>query len=271
MVILSADDFGISPGVNHAVIAAHNEGSLTHASLMVNMPFAREACSRKHGEAPGLKVGLHLNLSTGTPISPPAGVSALVDGGGRFRHGFVGLLLLPLVTTGRDEMRRQVEEEIESQIRECLRLGIRPEHIDSHRHVHAIPWIFRITMDLARRYGIGRVRILNESLLETLKLPHRMRMLRRGGLVKYLVLKTLYYINGRKSDTYFFGMLHGSVITPDMVKKIRKPDGFARMEILLHPGDTAMDREPPAGLPYGEKRHLVSRYRDAEYRSALIR
>jgi chitin disaccharide deacetylase len=271
LFILSADDFGISPGVNNAVIEAHKNGYLTHTSVMANMPFARDACTRRNNEAPGLHVGLHLNLSVGSPISHAASVRALVGGDGRFRHGFLGLLLLPVFTYRNNEILCQVETEIESQIVECLRYGVRPEHIDSHRHIHTIPWIFNITLKLAKKYNIDRVRILNESLLNSLKLPHRLRMLYGGGLIKYLVLKTLYYINGRKSDIYFFSILHGSKITPDMLGKLIKPDGFARIEIMLHPGDPGFDREPPAGLPYNEKLHMRSPYRVAEYHTALSR
>ena len=268
--IVSADDFGISPGVNNAVIGAHKNGSLTHASILVNMPFSREAYARKSNEAPGLRVGLHLNLSMGAPVSPPGTVNVLVDGEGMFRHGFLGLSLLPVFTLKKKEVLLQVEMEIESQIKECLRHGIKPGHIDSHQHIHTIPWIFAITLKLAEKYNIDRVRILNESLLNSLKLPHRLRMLSGGGLLKYLVLKMFYYVNGRKSDIYFFSVLHSGRITPDLMKKLKKPGGFAGMEIMLHPGDSGCDSDPPAGIPYYEKLHMLSRYRDAEYQSALL-
>src|SRR6476620_3204629 len=82
-LILVADDFGISPAVNAAVIEAHRRGALTTASLMVNEPAFDEAGTLAH-TTPTLAIGLHLALSLGRSTLPPARIPHLVDTDGCF-------------------------------------------------------------------------------------------------------------------------------------------------------------------------------------------
>ena len=79
-LIITADDFGLSPGVNDAVVAAHRAGTLTSASLMANMDGFQHAVDALAG-VPGLDVGLHFVLAAGAPVSKPGDVpTMLMDG-----------------------------------------------------------------------------------------------------------------------------------------------------------------------------------------------
>jgi chitin disaccharide deacetylase len=114
VLIVNADDFGRSPGVNRGVIRAHEEGIVTSATLMVRWPAAEEAAA--YARRRSLSVGLHLDL----------GEWELRDGEWQSRY---------LVLSGSSE--EEVAEEIESQLRRFEDLvGGPPTHLDSHQHVH---------------------------------------------------------------------------------------------------------------------------------------
>ncbi|HVC57021.1 MAG TPA: ChbG/HpnK family deacetylase, partial [Stellaceae bacterium] len=82
-LIVTADDFGRDVAINEAVEAAHRDGILAGASLMVGAPEAADAVERAR-RLPGLRVGLHLVLTDGRPVLPPAELGRLVGSGGRF-------------------------------------------------------------------------------------------------------------------------------------------------------------------------------------------
>ncbi|MBI5246120.1 MAG: ChbG/HpnK family deacetylase [Elusimicrobia bacterium] len=133
-LIITADDFGDTPGVNAAVLKAYREGVLRFASLMVLRPAAAAAAEIAK-EHPGLGVGLHLELCAGAPGK--AGLRYFFD----------------------SKARAGLEGEIRSQIEALLKLGVTPTHIDGHINVHVHPVIFPAVCRLAREYSIPRVRL----------------------------------------------------------------------------------------------------------------
>jgi predicted glycoside hydrolase/deacetylase ChbG (UPF0249 family) len=115
MLIVNADDFGLTAGVNAGVARTHEEGILTSASLMVRWPAAEEAAAYA-AQTPSLGVGLHVDL-----------------GEWEFRNG-EWVQLYDVVDPG-DPV--AVEHEIRAQLDSFRRLmGREPTHIDSHQHVH---------------------------------------------------------------------------------------------------------------------------------------
>jgi len=153
LLIVNADDIGMTEPVTDAIVDCHRDGIVTSATLMANMPAA-EYAARRAKECPELGIGLHLNLSEGFPLSPLEEVRDLVDGEGRF---------LPLsrqianLWSGRDRG-AQVETELRRQVERALELGIRPTHFDSHHGVQKRPLVRRAILRLARRYGIPAAR-----------------------------------------------------------------------------------------------------------------
>lgn len=114
-LIVNADDFGQSPGVNRGVIRAHEHGIVTSATLMVRWPAAEQAAAYAR-EHPALSVGLHLDLGE------------WAYGAGQWRARY------EVVDTGdpvavQAEVRRQLDAF-------CALLGRDPTHLDSHQHVH---------------------------------------------------------------------------------------------------------------------------------------
>jgi hopanoid biosynthesis associated protein HpnK len=152
-LIVNADDFGISRGVNRGIVEAHRQGIVTSASLMPNLPSAEDALTRAT-TCPDLGLGLHLTLTAGRPICPPHTVPTLVDADGQFLQ--LGALLGRL-SAGRvasDDLRR----ELSAQVEWSLHRSVHPDHLDSHHHVHTHPAVSSIVIGLAREHRVQWVR-----------------------------------------------------------------------------------------------------------------
>lgn len=242
-VVFNADDFGVSPGVNQAIIAAHRQGVLNSASIMMNAPYVDEAIALAR-DNPGLRLGIHLNLTAQRnqrPLSPLETIPLLVNAGGLLRHGFCSLLALSLLR-GR-ALREQAEREMRAQIDLALSRGITPSHLDSHRHVHMIPALFATTLRLRDAYRIPRVRDVNESLRATWRGVGAGSALLTGGLLKYFVLKTFSRLNRAPRNAYFYSIIHTTRLFGANVGAILVPEGYASVEVCLHPSLPEVDRE----------------------------
>ncbi len=160
VLVVNADDFGLSPGVNAGILQATQRGIVTSLSLMVNGPAAQGAFEilREH---PQLDVGVHLNATDFVPLLPSSKVSALIDGEGRF----LGLNRFLLQVFTSRATRLQVAAEWREQICRALALGVSISHLDSHHHVHMVPWLFEIAASLAEEFRIPFIRVSDESKL----------------------------------------------------------------------------------------------------------
>ncbi len=239
--IINADDFGISPGVNRAIIAAYRQGALNSAGMMMNVAYTDEAVAL-YKQNSGLRVGVHLNLTNQQnqrPVAAPKDIPLLVDKDGNLKHGFVSLMILSFFK--KKELQRQSEIEMRAQIDKALAAGITPSHLDSHRHVHMIPAVFRVAKKLQAAYRIPRLRVLNENVFYTLTDAKNLKCLFDGGLVKYGILKTFYYWNRTKSDTYFYSVIYTTRLFGKNVKRIKVPKKYTAVEFCTHPSVTAVD------------------------------
>lgn len=237
-IIFNADDFGISHGVNQAIFQAYEQGVLNSASLMVNQKYAKEAVALS-SKMPNLKMGLHVNLTNEYSCLSKADIPLLVDENGKFKNGFVKLLWLSIFK--HKQFVEQVRKEIEAQIIKAQSMGVSLEHIDSHRHVHMIPTIFSVVKSLADKYAINRIRTIKECGLLTAKCNKGFGYLFDGGIVKYYLLRFLDIINGYDSKVYFYTMLYTCKLSEDRFKKVLIPQGFEKVEVMIHPGLPELD------------------------------
>ncbi len=172
-LILSADDFGMSRGVNEGIIRAHRDGLLTEASLMVNGAAFAEAVelARAH---PRLGVGLHLVLVQGRASSPPERVPRLVDRGGHFGNAPIASGLRYFFQPG---MGAQLRQEIAAQLEKFAATGLPLSHVDGHLTIHMHPTVNRILIELAARFGIRAMRLPRDPLASALRFDraHRLR------------------------------------------------------------------------------------------------
>jgi hopanoid biosynthesis associated protein HpnK len=154
-VIVTADDFGLHPGVNEAVELAHRDGVLNAASLMVGAPAAADAVERAR-RLPGLRVGLHLVLADGAAILPRAQIPDLVDADGRFgsamaRDG-VRFFFLP-------QVRRQLAAELRAQFEAYAATGLPLDHVNTHKHFHLHPTVLTLILEIGREFGLRAMRL----------------------------------------------------------------------------------------------------------------
>ena len=261
--IFNADDFGISKGVNAAIVKAHREGILNSASLMINQKYAAEAVKLAK-EMPELEMGLHVNLTNEYPAASAQEIPLLVDGQGKLKNGFVNLLLLSFFKPR--QLRLQVEIEMRAQIAKYLTTGLPLQHLDSHRHVHMIPQIFKTMRKLQKEFEVPSIRVMNENIFNTLKYNHNKSWLFDGALIKYVLLRFLCWWNGYKNDVYFYTLMYTCKIAKEQFSGVKIPQGYKAVEIMIHPGMPEIDKQYPEDV-WDE--NILSPYRTVELETLL--
>jgi predicted glycoside hydrolase/deacetylase ChbG (UPF0249 family) len=221
-LIVTADDFGLTHGVNQAIVRAYREGIVTSASLMVN-GSAFESAVALAKENSGFDVGLHLDL-TDNPIA------------------FATRSIRGKITDV------DLERQIRSQIEKVLNAGIPLTHIDGHKHVHVVPQVLRAICRIAPDYGIRAVRAVVE------RVPALGRLVQSNGRA---VLKQ--YLFG-KAASGMWKLPESGFIVPDKFYGITQTGflDFAALrdiirdlqpgvnELMCHPGyvDDELRRTP---------------------------
>ncbi len=154
-LIVNADDFGLTSGVNRAITELHAAGLVTSTSLMARAGATDEAIELA-GATPSLGVGCHLVLVDGEPILPPEKIPSLVDARtGRFPDSLTAFLLR--LFTGRIRA-EEIEVEAAAQIAHLQQRGVHLTHIDTHKHAHIFSAVLRPVLRAARAAGIRAVR-----------------------------------------------------------------------------------------------------------------
>jgi hopanoid biosynthesis associated protein HpnK len=233
-IIINADDFGLCEGVNRAVAQAHSDGVLTSATIMTNMPAADEAVKIAK-ELPTLGVGVHLNLTEGPPVSKEACFERLIDADGRFACSPIKLSLLSM---GGHRIRNAIRTEMAAQILWLIDHGLKPTHLDSHKHIHAFPALFSIVYQLAGRFGIPAVRWPFEPK-ELSRIPWPLTS--EDGRVRALKVRIMARINRLQNRDFLknnalFGIAHTGKIDVNFFKAVALYNSAATAEIMTHPG-----------------------------------
>jgi len=190
----------------------------------------------------GLGLGVHLNLSDGPPIASRAAVPSLLNNAGEFEGGPDGLLL-KIATRGLSM--REVETEWEAQIAKVRAAGIEPTHLDGHKHVHMLPGLFEIALRLAKRHGIGAIRVSHET-------SNLRAALSTGELRATVVLKQGVQARGLKllardareqaeragisTADYFCGIAQTGELTKEGVTRLLRSLPEGTTELMCHPG-----------------------------------
>lgn len=154
-LIVNADDFGLTPGVNRAIVELHQAGVLTSTTLMARAGATDQAIEMALAN-PALGVGCHIVLVDGEPVLPPSQVPTLIDKAtGRFPPALT--TLLRRLAIGRINF-AEVEAEASAQIARLQSRGLQLTHIDTHKHTHMFPPILRPVLRAAKGAGIRRIR-----------------------------------------------------------------------------------------------------------------
>jgi predicted glycoside hydrolase/deacetylase ChbG (UPF0249 family) len=154
-LVVNADDFGLTAGVNRAIVELHRAGALTSATLMANASATEEAVEMALS-TPSLSVGCHVVLVDGDPALDRSRVPTLIDPRTGNFHSKLGAFL-KLLLTGRIRA-AEIEAEAAAQIALLRAKGVVLTHIDTHKHTHMFPAVLRPVLRAARAAGIRAVR-----------------------------------------------------------------------------------------------------------------
>ena len=234
-LIVNADDFGYTSGVNRAIIAASRaagDGIITAASLLANSASFEEAVALARA-TPGLDVGCHLNLVEGKPVSPASRVSSLISATGEFL-GARGLALRLITAQARLE---EMERECCAQIELLISRGVQPSHVDTHQHTHLHPRVMMAVAGAAQRYGIQWVRRPFESLRGVARrAPLKRRLLAKGlAVLAHRFDQTTRKMRIGHTDHFTGFALTGSLNVASLLQTLESlPEGTT--ELMCHPG-----------------------------------
>lgn len=149
-LIVNADDFGYAAGVNRGILEAHHNGIVTSTTVMINYPHAAPGLERALQDAPTLGIGLHITLTSGTPVSAPDTVASLLDADGRFHH--IDHWPQHYAAFDPDHLRREVEAQV---ARFIALTGQPPDHLDAHHHAAYLhPAALEALLDSAAEHNI---------------------------------------------------------------------------------------------------------------------
>jgi predicted glycoside hydrolase/deacetylase ChbG (UPF0249 family) len=179
-LILNADDFGLTPGINRAIGELHSAGVLTSTTLMATGPAFDDAVAiaRAH---PTLGVGCHIVLTDGVPVSPPETIPSLIGPDGKTFRPFLSAFLRALFL-GRIRA-EDISREALAQIQKLQHAGIRVTHVDTHKHTHLFSAVSRPLLEVAEQTSVRAIRNPFE--------PPWSLALRQGGATRRLAVRLI--------------------------------------------------------------------------------
>ena len=187
-LIVNADDFGLTAGVNRAVVETHIGGVVSSATLMANGAAFEDAVKAARS-APNLSVGCHVVLVDGTPVSPPDAVDTLLAIRSAEPDKFYSSLsafAARAMLGGFDP--DQLVAEVIAQIRKIQSTGLRVTHLDTHKHAHIFPEILAALLRAARICGVRAIRnpIVPIQALPARQFKGKPHLWKRYGQVRML-------------------------------------------------------------------------------------
>jgi predicted glycoside hydrolase/deacetylase ChbG (UPF0249 family) len=154
-LIVNADDFGLTAGVNRAIIELHRAGVLTSTTLMANATATVDAIELARA-TPTLGVGCHVVLVDGAPVLDGRRHSSLIDRKTGQLYRTLGQFLPRLLAGG--ILSGDIEAEAYAQIARLQDSGVVLTHIDTHKHTHMFPAVLRPLLRAARTCNVHVVR-----------------------------------------------------------------------------------------------------------------
>jgi hopanoid biosynthesis associated protein HpnK len=242
-LIINADDFGMTSGINRAIAEAHRAGIVTSSTIMANERAVDEAITIA-SQTPSLGTGCHIVLADGAPVAPENRVSSLIGSrngnGPRFRPGIAQLAIAVFAGKIRED---DVRIEAGAQIERLQARGVKLFHVDCHMHSHVLPPVARAVMHAAREHGIVAVRNPFEpawSLAATHQ-PSSLRSWNRSAQVTMLrglrsQFLDLVQTNGLKTPDGNIGIAVTGLMNRDLLSRLADAMPEGTWELVAHPG-----------------------------------
>lgn len=285
ILIVNADDLGLSDGVTEGIVRAWRDGVVTSTSALVNFPGAPERIAAAQAANPGMPIGLHLNITDGRPVLPPQRIPTLVRPDGSFYP--IGELPLQLPRIRHEEL----AAELAAQAELLAAAGVRFTHIDYHQHILVLytPF-FRHVADLAKRYGVpvrqpvpasvtGAVKLQSKAKNDALRtmvtfgLRHPllgMRLMRHMTPAAVRRLGERLRAEGLRAPDLFIDGFFRNASVDNFIAMLRQlPEGVS--ELVVHPAVVDEDLRR-SGAAYVEERETeLAVLTDPRVRAAVAR
>lgn len=225
-LIVNADDFGLSEGINRGISYCFQNGIVTSATVIpTGVAFDHAVGLAKQN--PALDIGVHLTLIAEEPVLPSDEVKSLVDKDGCFFDSHITFIWRYLA--GKIDL-REVASELEAQIDKTIKADIPVTHIDSHRHLHMLPAILETVVSLAKKFNIRGIRVPDGNgwrFFDPKELG--LQVLRRQSKKKLIG-------TGLSFTEHFWGLKEGGKITERDLLDLLDDLSPGVTEIMCHPG-----------------------------------
>jgi predicted glycoside hydrolase/deacetylase ChbG (UPF0249 family) len=245
-LIPNADDFGYTRDVNDGIIHSHRQGILTAATLMATGAAFDHAVALAR-QNPALDVGVHLVL-VGSDGFPPT-IARLI---GEIARG-----------------RIRVYEELSAQVRKVREAGIRPSHLDTHKHTHLLPPVLEAVARIASEFQIPWVRRPFDLPLHAGTVPWQRQAISRGlGFARARFHRVLTRHGCRTTDHFAGFQLTGRYDASELARLIRQlPEGST--EFMCHPGFCTEELQAARTRLKESRRRELDALTSAEVRAAI--
>jgi predicted glycoside hydrolase/deacetylase ChbG (UPF0249 family) len=237
-LLIHADDFGVSEAVSRGILRAHRDGVVTSTSVLAVGPAFARTVPWLLAE-PRLGVGVHL-----AAVGEHAPLLVAAQTADRLLHRrertFPRTWIRFLLALAGGRVRAAALcAEFDAQIRRVLAAGIRPTHLDSHQHLHALPVVRAVVLDLARRHGVRAIRVPQGSL----RRPAGLALSLLGASLRRDAAR-----GGVRAPDRFLGFADsGRMGRPQWARALRQIAALApgtSCEVGVHPGATPSPTEP---------------------------
>ncbi len=243
-LIVNADDFGLTPGVNRAIVEAHQRGVVTSATMMAGAGAFDDAAEQARATAPHaapLGVGCHVMLVDGAPLLPAVKIPSLASSDGsvsQFRNTLNRFALAAM--TGRLRP-NDVEAESAMQIKRIQQAGIAVSHVDTHKHTHMFPAVLRPLLRAAKACGVSAVRNPFEPAYITALGPADWGSQKRRWQMRILNtyapgFRTEVAAQGMRTTDGTLGVLVTGTLNLDLFLQIASRIPVGTWEFVSHPG-----------------------------------
>jgi hopanoid biosynthesis associated protein HpnK len=237
-LIINADDFGLTPGVNRAILEAHQRGVLTSTTLMANS-FAFEQAVQLSKTSSRWSVGCHVVLLDGKPLLDPIRIPSLIpkNNGKAFPQGVAGFAIRSFTGQINPD---EVEAEAEAQIWKLKSHGIPVSHVDTHKHTHIFPAALQGILRAARACGVRAIRNPFEVVAANFAGSQK-RLWKRYAQVKTLRGLSGYFRRavakaGLRTPDGTLGIVATGHLNPHLFQNIADTMPEGTWEFVCHPG-----------------------------------
>lgn len=227
-MIVVADDLGASKAVNRGIISSFADGIVSSASLLVGMPYTDDGVKR--AKDIDLPLGLHLRLTEGPPLTKGPSDVGLCDAG----EFLPPTRLIRRLMKGGSRLAHVIQAEIRAQMNKFLTITSKPDHINTHHHIHIHPLVLKLLLNEAKDldfpalrwpmepfFGFGGIKRNSEVMALNILAHFGKKPLRDSGIMTSDHFRGLRLMDGKLN----------SKILCETIMKI--PEGVT--ELMVHP------------------------------------